>query len=125
MAEDNLVNQLLMQQLLQRRGHTVHVVSNGHEVLDALENEPFDLVLMDVQMPKLDGLQAAAAIRRRETESGRAVAIIALTANAQEGMREECLRVGMNGYLSKPVDPVELYNVIEQCVAVASFPSVP
>ncbi len=121
-AEDNLVNQLLMQKLLQRRGHTVHAVSNGHEVLDALENEPFDLVLMDVQMPKLDGLQAAAAIRRRETESGRAVAIIALTANAQEGMREECLRAGMNGYLSKPVDPVELYNAIEQCVAVASFP---
>jgi signal transduction histidine kinase/ActR/RegA family two-component response regulator len=122
-AEDNLVNQFLMQRLLQRRGHSVHVVSNGQEVLDALENEPFDLVLMDVNMPKLDGLQTAAAIRRRETESGGAVAIIALTANAQEGMREECLRVGMNGYLSKPLDPVELYKVIELCASpVAASP---
>ena len=113
-AEDNPTGQVLMRRLLELRRHSVHIASNGSEALAAIESEPFDLILMDVQMPELDGLETTVAIRRKELDTGRSVPIIALTANAGKREREECLLAGMNGYLSKPVDPEELYRVIDQ-----------
>jgi CheY-like chemotaxis protein len=128
LAEDNPVNQKLAVSLLEKQGHTVVVVNNGREVLEQLQMEgqsaicnlqsaiPFDLVLMDVQMPDMDGLQTTAEIRRRETRSGRHVPIIAMTAYAMRGDRERCLAAGMDGYLSKPIQRAELRQAIEAAV---------
>jgi len=112
LAEDNPVNQRLAVKLLEKQGHSVRVANNGREVLDTLEQETFDLVLMDVQMPVLSGLEAAAMIRKRERESGEHTRIIALTANAMSGDREKCLAAGMDGYLSKPIRVEELLAVL-------------
>lgn len=103
LAEDNPVNQLLTTRLLEKRGHTVMLASNGREALAAFERKSFDLVLMDVQMPQMDGIEATAAIRNLEKSSGNHVAIVALTAYAMKGDREKCLAAGMDGYLSKPI----------------------
>jgi CheY-like chemotaxis protein len=103
LAEDNLVNQRLAVKLLEKQGHSVRVANNGREAVDTLAKEAFDLVLMDVQMPVMSGLQAAALIREREKETGEHIRIIALTANAMSGDREKCLAAGMDGYLSKPI----------------------
>ena len=103
LAEDNLVNQRLAVKLLEKQGHSVKVANNGREAVDTLAKEAFDLVLMDVQMPVMSGLQAAALIREREKETGEHIRIIALTANAMSGDREKCLAAGMDGYLSKPI----------------------
>ena len=103
LAEDNVVNQALAKRLLEKRGHTVIVVSDGSEALDALERESVDLVLMDVQMPVLDGFGATAAIRAREAGTGARIPIIALTAHAMKGDRERCLAAGMDEYASKPL----------------------
>jgi CheY-like chemotaxis protein len=92
------------------------VAVNGREVLEALEKESFDLVLMDVQMPELDGLEATAAIREREKGSGVHQAVIALTAHAMKGDRERCMAAGMDGYLSKPIRPQELDAILESYV---------
>jgi two-component system, sensor histidine kinase and response regulator len=100
--------------LLTRRGHTVIVANNGREALAALEREVFDLVLMDVQMPEMGGLAATAAIRQRERETGGHVRIVAMTAHAMTGDRELCIAAGMDGYLSKPIDPSLLFAVVEQ-----------
>ncbi len=108
LAEDNLVNQLLMQRLLQKRGHGVVIAENGQAVLDALESRAFDLILMDVQMPELDGFETTAEIRRRESTGKRRIPIIALTAHAMAGDRDRCLASGMDAYLTKPIDPAEL-----------------
>jgi CheY-like chemotaxis protein len=108
LAEDNLVNQMLMVRLLQKRGHRVTVAANGKIALEQLEREQFDLVLMDVQMPELDGLAAAQEIRRREQLGGRHIPIVALTAHAMSGDRERCLAAGMEGYLTKPINTKEL-----------------
>jgi two-component system sensor histidine kinase/response regulator len=116
LAEDNPVNQRLATRLLEKRGHRVAVVVNGREVLEALEKESFDLVLMDVQMPELDGLEATAAIREREKGSGIHQAVIALTAHAMKGDRERCMAAGMDGYLSKPIRPQELDAILESYV---------
>src|SRR5262249_26234469 len=96
-AEDNRVNQMLMQRLLQARGHAVQLAENGRSVLDALENGNFDLVLMDVQMPGMDGLEATRILRDRYRVGAR-MPIIAMTAHAMEGDREKCLAAGMDGY---------------------------
>jgi two-component system sensor histidine kinase/response regulator len=113
LAEDNAVNRALIIQLLKKRGHSVAVVENGREAVAAVEREQFDAVLMDVQMPEMDGFEATAAIRVREQSSGGHVPIIALTAHAMAGDRERCLRAGMDGYLTKPIRPVELYAELE------------
>jgi two-component system sensor histidine kinase/response regulator len=113
LAEDNAVNQRLGVLLLQKHGHIVKVVGNGKEALAALTAEAFDLLLMDVQMPEMDGLEATRAIRRGERGAGRHMPVIALTAYALKGDRELCLAAGMDGYVTKPIQEQELWQAIE------------
>jgi signal transduction histidine kinase/CheY-like chemotaxis protein/HPt (histidine-containing phosphotransfer) domain-containing protein len=112
-AEDNYVNQRLARRLLERLGHTVVVASNGVEALAALDRHAIDVVLMDVQMPEMDGLEAAARIRRREEGTGRHLPIIALTAHAMKGDRERCLDAGMDDYVPKPIQVERLQEALE------------
>ena len=112
LAEDGLANQKLAVGLLKNWGHHVTVANNGREAVDLWSAGPFDLVLMDVQMPELDGIEATKAIREREQETGAHVPIIALTAHALKGDRERCLAIGMDGYVSKPVRSNELFEAI-------------
>jgi signal transduction histidine kinase/ActR/RegA family two-component response regulator len=119
LAEDNPVNQKLAVRLLEKQGHTVATAVNGREVLAALEGGTFDLVLMDVQMPEMDGLAAAAAIRQREEATGGHLPIVAITAYAMQGDRDRCLAAGMDGYVGKPFRPAELYAAIETALAAA------
>jgi PAS domain S-box-containing protein len=112
-ADDNPINQRLTARLLERRGHEVEVADSGVEVLAALDRRRFDVIVMDVRMPKMDGLQATAAIRERERASGGHVPIVALTADAMKGDRERCLAAGMDGYLTKPIRPEELLHAVE------------
>jgi len=114
LAEDNAVNQKLAVRLLEKQGHTVRLAANGKEALIALEQERFDLVLMDGQMPEMDGFEAAAAIRAREQGTGQHIAIIAMTAYAMKGDREHCLAAGMDDYISKPFRAAELSAAIER-----------
>ena len=116
-AEDNKVNQLVVVRLLEREGHTVEVAGHGREALEKLQQAHFDLVLMDVQMPVMGGLDAAAAVREAENGTGRHVPIIALTAHAMRGDRERCLAAGMDGYLSKPIRAKELFEQMAALVA--------
>ena len=111
-AEDNPVNQRLAVRLLEKRGHLVTVTSNGREALEAIDKGRFDLVLMDIQMPEMDGFEAAAAIRARESITGAHLPIIAMTAHAMSGDRELCLKAGMDGYISKPIQTKELYQAL-------------
>jgi two-component system, sensor histidine kinase and response regulator len=117
LAEDNLVNQRLAIRLLEKRRHRVVVANNGREVLVALQKESFDLVLMDVQMQELDGLEATAAIREKERRCGGHLPIIAMTAHAIKGDRERCLAAGMDGYLAKPLRVQELDELLDDCAA--------
>jgi two-component system, sensor histidine kinase and response regulator len=117
LAEDNAVNQRLAVRLLEKRGHRVTVAGNGREALQALEKESFDLVFMDVQMPEMDGLEASAVIREKEKSTGLHQAIVALTAHAMKGDEEKCLAGGMDGYLTKPIRPAELDQLLEGYVA--------
>jgi signal transduction histidine kinase/DNA-binding response OmpR family regulator len=116
LAEDNLVNQRLATRLLEKRGHFVVVAGNGLEAVAAFEREKPDLILMDVQMPEMDGFEATAAIRAKEKGTGNRVPIVALTAHAMKGDREKCLANGMDGYLTKPIRPQELDEVLETYV---------
>jgi PAS domain S-box-containing protein len=111
LAEDNPVNQKLGIRLLEKQGHAVVVVNNGKEAVAALERDRFDVVLMDVQMPEMDGLEATTLIRRQESP-GQRVPILAMTAHAMKGDRECCLEAGMDGYIAKPIQPRELYEAI-------------
>jgi CheY-like chemotaxis protein len=113
LAEDNLVNQRVALQLLKNAGHVAIAVVNGREAIEALAREEFDLVLMDVQMPEMDGLEATRAIRVQEQNTGRHLPIVAMTAHAMKGDRERCLEAGMDDYLSKPVQKAELFRVLE------------
>jgi two-component system, sensor histidine kinase and response regulator len=113
LAEDNAVNQRLAVSLLEKRGHQVVVAGNGREALAALDGRPFDAVLMDVQMPEMDGFEATAAIRAREAATGAHTPIIAMTAHALKGDRDRCLEAGMDAYVSKPLRPQELFEVLE------------
>lgn len=115
LAEDNLVNQRLAVALLSKHGHTVTVVGNGQEALDALSTASFDLVLMDMQMPVLDGLEATRRIRAAELKSGQHLPIVAMTANAMQGDKEKCLEAGMDGYVSKPISVDALLAAIAAC----------
>ena len=98
---------------METRGHSVVIVSTGREALVALAQEPFDLVLMDVQMPDMDGLEATTAIRRWEQETSLHVPIIAMTAHAMQGDAERCRTAGMDGYVSNPMKPEDLYAAID------------
>jgi signal transduction histidine kinase/CheY-like chemotaxis protein len=118
LAEDNQVNQLLAIRLLEKEGHTVVTACDGQQALAAAASEDFDLILMDVQMPRLSGLEATAAIREGEQLTGRRVPIIAMTARAMKGDREECLAAGADGYIAKPVHSAELMELIESLAPV-------
>jgi signal transduction histidine kinase/CheY-like chemotaxis protein/HAMP domain-containing protein len=112
LAEDNPVNQRLASRLLEKRGHSVVVAANGLEALEALEKASFDLVFMDVQMPVMDGFEATAAIRKKEGPGGIRLPVVALTAHAMKGDQEKCLAGGMDGYLTKPIRPQELDEIL-------------
>ena len=114
LAEDNKVNQVLAKRLLEQKGHTVTVVHNGREALTALEIGSYDLALMDVQMPEMDGFEATRAIREIEARNGHHLPIIALTAHAMKGDEERCLAAGMDGYITKPLHTAELFAVIDR-----------
>ena len=108
LAEDNVVNQKLATRLLEKSGHSVSVAATGAEAVAALEVQTYDLVLMDVKMPEMDGVEATMAIRRREMGTGKHIPIIALTAHAMAGDRERCLTAGMDDHVSKPLQKKEL-----------------
>jgi len=114
LAEDNRVNERLAVRLLGKLGHQVMVARNGREALDALAQQAFDLILMDVQMPELDGLEATRLIREQEKGTGAHIPILAMTAHAMKGDRERCLEAGMDGYLAKPIQPEELSGAIQK-----------
>jgi osomolarity two-component system sensor histidine kinase NIK1 len=113
LAEDNAINQTLAVRILEKRGYSVTAVPDGQAALEAFQTGSFELVLMDLQMPRMDGLEATAAIREIEKRTGRHVPIVAMTANALIGDREKCLAAGMDGYVSKPIRTSELFGTIE------------
>jgi two-component system, sensor histidine kinase and response regulator len=117
LVEDNVVNQKLALRLLEKRGYFLRVAGNGKEALKSLEKESFDLILMDVQMPEMDGLEATVHIRRTEQGSGRHVPILAMTAHAMTGDQERCLQAGMDGYISKPIQSQELFEAIDRLLS--------
>jgi PAS domain S-box-containing protein len=116
LAEDNVINQTLTTHILEKQGHTVHTVENGHKVLECLATRSFDLVLMDIQMPGLDGFETTAQIRMKEAQTGDHVPIIALTAFAMKGDETHCLSAGMDAYVSKPVKAEVLLRTIFDCI---------
>ena len=113
LAEYNAVNQKVATRLLEKQGHKVTVVANGRAALAALERNRFDVVLMDVQMPEMDGFEATAAIRKGERDTGVHLPIIAMTAHAMKGDRERCLAAGMDGYIAKPIQAVQLFEMLQ------------
>jgi CheY-like chemotaxis protein len=122
MAEYNEVNQMVVSFMLKKIGYTAEIVNNGRKVLDAIARKQYDLILMDVQMPEMDGLEATRRIRENESNAPRnggagtpPVYIIALTADAMQGDREKCIDAGMNDYLSKPVRPAALQAALQRC----------
>jgi signal transduction histidine kinase/CheY-like chemotaxis protein/streptogramin lyase len=114
LAEDNAVNQKLMVRLLEKRGHSVTLANDGREAVAAVRRGEYDVVLMDVQMPNMSGLEATTAIRALERETGRHLPIVAMTAHAMRGDQERCLAVGMDDYISKPIQPDLMMEVISQ-----------
>jgi two-component system, sensor histidine kinase and response regulator len=121
LAEDNAVNQRLVIRLLEKQGYRVVAVNNGLEALAALTAQQFDLVLMDIQMPEMDGLEATARIREQEHMTGTRIPIVAVTANAMQGDREQYLAAGMDGYVSKPIRTTELFKAIAEVTATAQI----
>jgi CheY-like chemotaxis protein len=113
LAEDNRVNQLLVLRLLEGRGHRVTVAADGRKAVDEAERGNFDVILMDVQMPELDGLEATRILRAR----GVRAPIIAMTAHAMQGDRDRCLSAGMDAYVTKPIQPEDVFEAIEEAVA--------
>jgi CheY-like chemotaxis protein len=113
LTEDNVVNQRLASRLLEKEGHVVVVAEDGAKALKACKENTFDLILMDVQMPVMDGIEATAAIRETEQTSGHHIPIIAMTAHAMAGDRQRFLKAGMDGYVSKPIHSRELLEAIE------------
>ena len=114
LAEDNLVNQKVAVRILQKAGYRCDVAANGLEAVAAIENIDYDLVLMDCQMPEMDGYQATSAIRQHDGHVRQQIPIVAMTANAMEGDRETCLQAGMDDYLSKPVTSDKLVHMLER-----------
>jgi signal transduction histidine kinase/ActR/RegA family two-component response regulator len=123
LAEDNRVNQLVTVRLLEKEGHRVKIAANGRAALEALEDDDFDLALMDLQMPEMDGFDATAIIRERERATGAHLPIIALTANAMVGDQERCLQAGMDGYVSKPIDVRRLLAEIHRVQSLLQTPT--
>jgi CheY-like chemotaxis protein len=115
-VEDNPVNQQVLTLLLEKAGHRVTVVGNGREAVERLPGQPFDLVLMDVQMPEMDGVRATKLIRQREKAVGGHIPIVAVTANAIQSERQRCLAAGMDDYLPKPIRAAELFALIDRLV---------
>ena len=116
-AEDNATNQKLVSAMLDQQGHTATVVGNGTLAVQRAAQEPFDVILMDVQMPEMSGIEATAAIRKQEEGTGRHLPIVALTARAMAGDREQCLAAGMDAYVAKPVRAAELFSAIDAAIA--------
>lgn len=126
LAEDGLVNQDVARGLLELQGHQVEVANNGLEAVEKLERQSFSVVLMDLEMPEMDGLSATAAIRRREAETGRGrVPIVAMTAHAISQIRQQCLEAGMDDYLTKPIQPEELFKLLENIPGARAVPALP
>jgi signal transduction histidine kinase/ligand-binding sensor domain-containing protein/CheY-like chemotaxis protein len=122
LAEDNVVNQLLAQRMIEKMGHSVTVADNGRKAVEAALRQTFDLILMDLQMPEMDGFEATASIREAEARPGAAprhTPIVALTAHAMAGDREQCLRAGMDYYISKPIDFAALRALVDRCAGKA------
>jgi CheY-like chemotaxis protein len=113
LVEDNAVNRTLAQRLLEKRDFTVTIAIDGRQAIAATENAEFDLVLMDIQMPEMDGFEATTEIRKREKLTGRRTPIVALTAHALKEDRERCLSAGMDAYVTKPIRPAELFSVMQ------------
>jgi CheY-like chemotaxis protein/HPt (histidine-containing phosphotransfer) domain-containing protein len=124
-AEDNVVNQKLVVRLLEKQGHRAVVASNGQEALAALQKQAFDLILMDVQMPDMDGFETTTAIRAGELAAGGHIPIVAMTAHAMTGDRERCLQAGMDGYVSKPIQASELLAAIARFAPAAVAAAAP
>lgn len=122
-AEDSAVNQKLVTNLLKKKGHEVVVANNGEQAFQAFLNDKFDIILMDVQMPEMDGYEATAAIRGKEQKPHEHVPIIALTAHAMKGDRELCIQAGMDSYVSKPINAKALFTEIDRCMAKFAKPS--
>jgi CheY-like chemotaxis protein len=120
LAEDNAINQKLAVRLLEKHGHTVTVANDGAEAVATAANGEFDVILMDVQMPNMSGLEATAAIRVLERGTGRHIPIVAMTAHAMKGDQERCLEAGMDGYISKPIQPDHMMEVIERVTSLAA-----
>ena len=117
LVEDNRVNQRLAMKMLQKRGYVVDLAANGIEALELAEKFSYDLVLMDCQMPDMDGFETTRRIRESEAGTGRHLSIVAMTANALQGDRERCLAAGMDEYLAKPVRADDFYRMIEMILA--------
>src|SRR5207248_9724737 len=111
-AEDNAINQALVRSLLQKQGHQVILVADGRAAVEAYRQQSFDVVLMDVQMPVLDGFEATRLIREYQQQTGTRTPIYAMTAHAMKGDRERCLEMGMDGYLAKPIAASELWQML-------------
>jgi CheY-like chemotaxis protein/HPt (histidine-containing phosphotransfer) domain-containing protein len=125
LAEDSVVNQKLAVALLKKHGHTVEVVQNGKEAVAAANRGKFDVILMDVQMPEMDGIEATAVIRTQEKQNGGHLPIIAMTAHAMKGDREACLQAGMDEYVAKPVRARELFAAIARVLGDGEAPAKP
>ena len=116
-AEDNVINQRYALEVLEKQGHSAVVVGNGREALAALERQSFDLVLMDVQMPEMDGFEATSSIRAKERFTGERIPIIAITAHAMNGDRDKCLAAGMDAYVPKPIRSTDLCEAISNLIS--------
>jgi two-component system, sensor histidine kinase and response regulator len=117
LAEDNVVNRSVAAAILEKRGHSLGHAANGREAVEAAGREAFDLILMDVQMPEMDGFEATRRIREADQKIGRRTPIVAMTAHAMAGDRERCLAAGMDDYLSKPLKTAQLFTLLEQISA--------
>jgi len=120
LAEDNLVNQKVAVRFLEKRGHTVVLAESGNKALDAWRKQTFDIILMDIQMPEMDGFEATSRIREHEKSTGQHIPIIALTAHAMVGDRERCLAAGMDDYVSKPINATDLFAAIDRLLPAAA-----
>jgi two-component system, sensor histidine kinase and response regulator len=117
LVEDNPINQKVATSILQKAGHFVTLAGNGKEALQQINGHDFDLVLMDIQMPEMDGLEATVAIRVLEQQTGEHIPIVALTAHAMKGDRERCLEAGMDGYVTKPVQAAILFQAMAEALS--------
>ena len=119
LVEDNVINQKVASLMLKKKGHVVVTVNNGREAIETLADQDFDAVLMDVQMPEMDGLQTTAVIRASEEGTDRHLPILAVTAHAMRGDREHCSARGMDGYLAKPIQSAQLLQALEDVLSAA------